>query len=328
MRHEAHTASGLQSVEIESEQPSHLLAREFATLGATQVLYSNGDYVVGIARAAQIPHLLREIGRLRELSFRAVGEGTGKSLDLDDFDEWYMHLFVWDTRAQQVLGAYRIGMTDVILRQRGVRGMYTSSLFDYAPGFFEQLGCALEMGRSFVRAESQRTRVLACLWRGIGRLIALRPRYTKLFGPVSISANYTEQSRQFIVSQLSCGIYRHELCGAVSPRRPLPIPVGAFESSGLDIKQLSKRVAAMEPTGNGLPVLVREYLKLGGRFLAFSVDPLFGGALDGLVAVDLLKTDARLLNLYMGQEAHDLFAQLHTREPKTNVPDFGNQLFV
>jgi putative hemolysin len=214
----------------------------------------------------------------------------------------------------------------VILRQRGNAGLYTSTLFDYAPGFFEQLGCALEMGRSFVRAESQRTRVLACLWRGIGRLIALRPRYTRLFGPVSISANYTEQSRQFIVSQLSCGIYRHELCGAVSARRPLPIGVGAFESSGLDIKQLSKRVAAMEPTGNGLPVPVREYLKLGGRFLAFSVDPSFGSALDGLVAVDLLKTDARLLNLYMGQEAHDLFAQIHAHESNQNNTGRSEQL--
>jgi putative hemolysin len=312
-------AQASQSQVIEGAVPSKLLAREINRLGAAQVLFTNGDCSVAIARSPQIPYVLREIGRLREINFRAVGEGTGRGIDLDQFDEWYMHLFVWDRRLEQVLGAYRIGMTDVVLRQRGIAGLYTSTLFDYAPGFFEQLGCALEMGRSFVRAESQRTRVLACLWRGIGRLIALRPRYTKLFGPVSISANYSEQSRRFIAAQLLCDAYRHDLCGAVNARRPLSLGVGAFESAGLDIKQLSKRVAEMEPTGAGLPVLVREYLKLGGRFLGFSVDPAFGNALDGLVAVDLLKTEPRLLNLYMGQQAHELFVGTHAREVNTEA---------
>jgi hypothetical protein len=155
------------------------------------------------------------------------------------------------------------------------------------------------------------------LWRGIGQLIASRPRYTKLFGPVSISASYSEQSRQFIVAQLSCSNYRHDLCDAVQARRPIAIPVGAFEATGLDLKQLSKRVATMEPSGAGLPVLVREYLKLGGRFLAFSVDPQFGNALDGLVAVDLMKTDPRLLSLYMGPSAQVLIERPPVRDAKS-----------
>jgi putative hemolysin len=307
--------NGTQAEVVRPEDPNEL-AREVAGLSAKQILHSNGDCLVAIARSSQIPTVLREIGRLREITFRAVGEGTGRELDLDAFDEWYMHLFVWDWKKQEVLGAYRVGMTDVLLRQHGVAGLYTSTLFDYAPGFFEQLGCALEMGRSFVRAESQRTRVLAHLWRGIGGLISSRPRYTKLFGPVSISSSYSAESRQFLAAQLSSGDYRHDLSDAVKPLRPLSIPVGAFSSLGMDIKQLSKHVASLEPSGAGMPILVREYLKLGGRFLAFSVDHDFGNALDGLVAVDLLETDARLLKLYMGEAAYVAFTRQRQAQPE------------
>jgi putative hemolysin len=302
------------AIYVEIPQSSAALAQEVARLGASQILLSSGDTLVAVARAVQIPRLLHEIGRLRELCFRAVGEGTGKRVDLDPFDESYMHLFVWDARAQQVLGAYRIGMTDVILRNQGVSGLYTSTLFDFAPGFFDQLGCALEMGRSFVRLECQRTRVLAYLWRGIGRLLALRPRYRKLFGPVSVSSRYSSRSRQLIAHHLLQGEFRHELHAQVSARHPL-LQQQVPELGPLDMKRLHKTVTALEPTGEGVPVLMREYVKLGGQFLAFSVDPDFGDALDGLVAVDLSRTDPRLLSLYMGVDSFKQFAGMRFQRP-------------
>lgn len=301
------------------------MARELSALSATQRLFTSGSYTVALARSPQIPTICREIGRLRELAFRAVGEGTGHARDLDRFDAWYMHLFVWDETEQQVMGAYRIGMADVIVRQQGIEGLYTSTLFDYEPGFFEAFGPALELGRSFVRPELQRSSlVLAYLWRGIGRLIALRPRYAKLFGPVSVSSAYSEQSRRLIAESLFTHEHRHELAERVRPLRPLQTDHVSEEGarSGVadvsvetDMKRLNRRVAEVEPDGKGVPTLVREYVKLGGRFLAFSVDPAFGDALDGLVAVELERTHPRLLSLYMGDEAFRHFSELRYRTP-------------
>ncbi len=300
------------------------MAEEVARLDESQKLYTSGQYNVILAQKAQIPAMVREIGRLRELSFRAVQEGTGEARDLDIFDDWYMHLLVWDAGEQEVLGAYRIGLTDSILREHGVKGLYTSTLFNYAPGFFERLGPALEMGRSFVRPEYQRSSmVLAFLWRGIGRLISMRPRYGKLFGPVSVSHAYTERSRQLIAQSLFSDEHRHELHDLVGALRPVGTDELGAAPPETNVKKLHKTVAASEPDGKGVPVLVREYIKLSGRFLAFSIDPAFGDAMDGLVAVDLEHTSPRLLKLYMGPEAYEHFEAVrrrsHQREEATNA---------
>jgi putative hemolysin len=262
---------------------------------------------VVLARRSQAPHLVDEVGRLREISFRAVGEGTGRERDLDVFDDWYWQMVVVDDEHRRVLGAYRLCMTDVVQRQYGASALYTRSLFDYEDEFLERLGPALELGRSFVRPELQGGRVLALLWRGIGQLVASRPRYRNLFGPVSVSASYTERSRRLIVTRLSREPYRHDLAGTVVSLRPVPPLDEPIARADEDVRGLSRRVAQGEPDQKGLPVLVREYLKLGGKFLSFSVDPDFGNALDGLVAVDLDRTSPRLLALYMGAESYRKF---------------------
>jgi putative hemolysin len=162
------------------------------------------------------------------------------------------------------------------------------------------------MGRSFVRPEAQGGRVLALLWRGIAHLLAARPRYRLLFGPVSVSASYSEASRQLIAASLSQGQYRHPLFGRVAARRPLACAQAAPEQDQ-DVRSLSRRVAEREPDQKGLPVLVREYIKLGGQFLGFSVDPEFQNAMDGLVVVDLDRTRPQLLALHMGRENYEKF---------------------
>jgi putative hemolysin len=296
---------GVQST-AQPEEPAQL-AREVRELGSVHTLYASGDYQVLVAARPVIPRVLNEIGRLRELSFRAVGEGTGKERDIDAFDDWYQQLFVWQHSTRQVLGAYRLCMTDVIRRRHGDAGLYTSSLFEFGPSFLDELGPAVELGRSFVRGEAQGAgRVLALLWRGIGHLLAARPRYRRLFGPVSVSASYSEAARGLIATSLCCGEHRHALAPRVRALHPLQLAPDALPTE-TDVKQLSRRVAELEPDQKGLPILVKEYVKLGGQFLAFSVDPAFQAAMDGLVVVDLDRTSSRLLSLHMGPENYQRF---------------------
>ena len=160
------------------------------------MLADAGDMAVYEATSAQIPHLLHEIGRLREITYRPTGEGTGKSIDLDRFDAWYSHLFVWNKTAGEIVGAYRLGATDDIVRAHGTAGLYTSTLFKYRATLLDRLGPAVELGRSFIRAEYQRTFApLLLLWKGIGRYVVNHPQCKMLFGPVSISNIYQTASK-------------------------------------------------------------------------------------------------------------------------------------
>jgi putative hemolysin len=308
----------------DAEVPRHL-HEEVLGLAACHTLVVAGDYVVLVAQRQRIPRIMNEIGRLRELSFRAAGEGTGKSRDIDSYDDWYLQLFVWHRKDQQVLGAYRLGMTDVVRQRQGDAGLYTHSLFSYDGSFLDALGPAVEMGRSFVRPELQGSgRVLALLWRGIAHLLAARPRYRTLFGPVSVSSTYTWASRQLIASTLCQGEYRHPLFGSVQSKRPCSPSLD--ETPADDVKALSRRVAALEPDQKGLPILIKEYVKLGGRFLGFSVDPDFQDALDGFVVVHLDRTNPKLLSLYMGNENYERFRAWKKPAARPQAPVARTQL--
>jgi hypothetical protein len=289
-------------------EPSDALALEIERLPNSQTLFSTGDYLVVLANRHQVPRVVREIGRLRELAFRAVGEGSGNACDVDEFDNWYQHLFVWSRSTRQVLGAYRLAFGEVAQTAMGCSALYTRSLFRYDRRFLSSLGPAIELGRSFVRTEFQRSsRVLALLWKGIGRLVAQHPQCCTLFGPVSVSAAYTEESRQLIAKVLSSGSYRHPLAEQIGALHPVAQHRLGAVPIDPSLAELSAVVSRLEPDGKGLPTLLREYIKLSGRFLSFSIDPDFAGAMDGLVAVDLRRTDARLLSLYMGNESYQTF---------------------
>jgi putative hemolysin len=283
------------------------LAREVAWLPPEQRLVEAGDYRVYVAGAKQIPIVLREIARLREVTFRAVGEGTGGAWDMDAFDRFYQHLFVWNEKKSEVVGAYRLGLTDKILAQYGLGGLYTSTLFKYEWTLIGQLSPAIEIGRSFVRQEYQRKHLpLLLLWKGIGVFVARNPKYRNLFGTVSMSNSYSETSRQLVARFFDQESHKRQEWNSVSPRnpfRPKGRPVGDAKGGACqipDLDALSEMVSEIEPDGKGIPVLMRQYMKLGGRVLACNVDPKFSMALDALLVVDLTKTQPRLLELYMG----------------------------
>jgi len=295
--------------------PKSLLKAEVEALPSDQLLAASGNFTVHSARAGQMPWCLQEIGRLRELTFRAAGEGTGKASDIDLFDTYYLHLFVWDAKAEAIVGAYRMGLADEILARYGKRGLYTQSLFKYGPRVLRTLNPAIELGRSFVRTEYQRNFApLLLLWRGIGRFVARSPRYAVLFGPVSISNSYEPLSRRLIVDYLKANSIEAGLARHVKPRRPFRArgPADGAELSGLaGIEELSRAVERIEPDHKGVPILLKHYLKLGGRVLGFNTDDQFGDALDGLILVDLRTSDPRVLARYMGEEGAAGFLAYH-----------------
>ncbi|MCC5863026.1 MAG: lysophospholipid acyltransferase family protein, partial [Gammaproteobacteria bacterium] len=258
-----------------------LLQAEIAALPAQGLLLKNRSLQVHLVRASEIPWTLREIGRLRELTFRRVGEGTGRPLDLDRFDEDYRHLFIWDASARRVVGAYRLGPVDDILTLRGRDGLYTHSLFRYSAALLQDIGPAVELGRSFIIPEYQRSFApLLLLWRGIGAFMAQHPHYRCLFGPVSISADYPPEARRCLVRYLRRHAYNRRLARRVRPRRAYrswPLP-GNHEHlwrevrSVSDVDLFSNLLSAGDREGRGVPVLLRHYLKLGGRIIGFNVD--------------------------------------------------------
>jgi putative hemolysin len=286
-----------------------LLKAEVAALAETDRLVTHKHLSVFIAESAQIPYLLREIGRLREKTFREVGEGTGKAMDTDLFDSYYRHLILWNTERSEVVGAYRMGHTRAILDRFGRRGLYTHSLFRFKSGLMEYLSHSLELGRSFIRSEYQRQpNCLALLWKGIGAYIVRHPEFRILFGPVSISNSYHRVSRHIMVQFLQQCCTSRELRTYVSPRRPfrpqddprLP-DVTAYLPTGT-IDDISLLISEIEDNGKRVPVLIKHYLKLNGQFIAFNVDRYFSDAIDGLVVVDLMETEPKLLERFMGTE--------------------------
>jgi putative hemolysin len=300
-------------------EPSAVLARELSSLASDRCLVENAELAVYLAKADETPRVLQELGRLREVTFRGAGEGTGKSRDLDRFDNYYWHVLLWHKTKQELVGAYRACNTREILAERGVSGLYTSTLFRFDERVFAKIGPALELGRSFVRPEYQRQYApLLLLWKGIARLLAMQPNTAVLFGAVSISNDYCKASREMIYRFFEARMRKDELAGMVEPRRPFrpaglrPWDCRAMGYALRDLDELSQPITDVEADGKGLPILLRQYAKIGGKLLGFNVDRQFSNVLDGLVVVDLRKTDSAMLERYMGREGAMRFRNQHT----------------
>jgi len=303
--------------------PSAELAAEVAALPDDARLLVSDELDVYVARAAAIPKILWEIGRLREVTFRDVGEGTGREIDLDAFDATYLHLFIWNRAGQEIVGAYRLGPTDEIIPAAGVRGLYTASLFNYEPKLFEAMGPALEMGRSWIRTEHQKSYTgLMLLWKGIGEFVCRHPRYATLFGPVSISADYRSLSQRMIVAFLERNRKMSDWSDWVRPTNPFREPrwPGARRGPSQlnDLEEVSTFISEIESDQKGVPILLKQYLRLDGRLLSYNVDPDFANVLDVLIVVDLRRTSQKALQRYMGRENLERFRAFHAA-PRTTA---------
>ena len=215
-------ACSSQQAPIIEAVPKDELEKDVRALDASHCLLMLGDYAVYAAPAHTLPAVLHEIGRLRELAFRGVGEGSGMSLDLDHHDAHYQHLFVWSHSNREVLGAYRIAFTQDLIAQHGVNALYTHSLFEFDAALFDRLGPSMEMGRSFVHPQWQgNTRVLRLLWAGISLLLDRHPDIRHLFGPVSISAQFSDVGRFLIMTALQLHHMDADLKPLVRPRNAM-----------------------------------------------------------------------------------------------------------
>jgi putative hemolysin len=265
-----------------------------------------------------MPQMMLELGRMREYTFRRAGEGVGKARDIDSYDEYYWHLVLWNKTRRELVGGYRAGNTAEIAAQHGIAGLYTSTIFRYDERILRKLGPALELGRSFVRPEYQRQYApLLLLWKGIARMVAMRPETPILFGAVSVSNDYNKSSREMIYRFFESRIQEEGLAGLISPRHPFRTGLlRRWDCSSMcralvDLDELSEPITDVEADGKGLPILFRQYDKVGGKILGFSIDRKFSDTLDGLIVVDLRKTDPTVLERYMGREAVARFRKLH-----------------
>jgi putative hemolysin len=250
-------------------------------------------YEVYITPTANIPNILREIGRLREITFREVGEGSNKKIDLDNYDIYYNHLFIWDKELQNIVGAYRIGKGDEILDTMGRRGFYLSELFKIKEPFYPILRKGIELGRSWIRKEYQQKPLpLFLLWKGILKYL--------LFGPVSISNNFSKFSKSLIVDYITKNHFDYELAHLIKPKNKFKADLSAIDKDLLvetsdSLKDLDSLISDIENTHIKIPVLLRQYMNLNAKIICFNIDPKFSDCLDGFLLVDTQNIPAEML---------------------------------
>ena len=318
-----HALPSLASPHPVADRPQHEpaeLAAELSGLPPEDLLLRSGEMEVYCTRCERIPLNMLEIGRLREISFRSVGEGTGRAIDIDRFDARYRQMLVWNARTQEVVGGYRLGFTDEILREQGIDGLYTSTLFRYPPSAVEALGPAIELGRSWIApAWQRRPTPLMLLWKGLAQIALRDPRYAMLFGPVSISDEYQSMSKRFIMAFLESHKAANAFAASVRPRNPpaaepfLDWDPDHTRAVVRSVEDVDRVVREIERGGKSVPVLLRQYLKLNARLIAFNVDPDFGNVVDALMYLDLRMAPRRLQDFYFGQGA-DRFREHHARQ--------------
>jgi putative hemolysin len=278
-----------------------ILEKEVEPLRENYRVWVEKNYEVFIVPTSSIPNVIREIGRLREITFREIGEGTNKSADLDEYDIYYNHLFIWDTEAKLIVGAYRIGLGDEIFYSLGKKGFYIAELFKIKEQFTPILKKSLELGRSFIRKEYQQKPLpLFLLWKGILKYLIDNPRYRYLIGPVSISNTFSKFSKSLIVDYINRNHFDHELAQYVRPRKKFKVDFSSIDTdllmSGEDsFKGLDNLISVVETQSMKVPVLLRQYISLNAKIICFNIDPKFADCLDGFLVLDLQKVPQDIL---------------------------------
>lgn len=257
-------------------------------------LFANKHLEVFLAQKKDVPNVIQEIGRLREITFRAIGEGTNKSIDLDKYDNYYHHLFLWDAQAQTIVGAYRMGLGKQIFEQFGKKGFYLHSLFRFDNELHSMLSQTIEMGRAFVvEAYQKRPFPLFLLWKGILMCAQKYPSHKFLMGGVTISDKFSDFSTSLMVEFMKSNYYDPFVAQFVRPKKEYRVKLKdadkgvVFSELEHNIKFLEEIIADLEPDGLRIPVLLKKYIKQNAKVIAFNVDPLFNNAVDGLMYIKI-----------------------------------------
>ncbi len=255
-------------------------------------LLQSKNYEVYLAPAATIPNILREIGRLREITFREIGEGTNKAIDLDHFDTYYHHMFLWDTEAECLAGAYRMGLGTEIYEAFGIDGFYLQDLFRFEPELHYMMSKSIELGRAFIiKQYHQKPMPLFLLWKGIVHTTLRFPNHKYLIGGVSISNRFSNFSKSLMIEFMKSHYYDPYLAQYVHPKKEFKVKLKdadkdfVFDATEADLNKFDKIIDEIEPGALRLPVLLKKYIKQNARLIAFNVDPLFNNAVDGLMYI-------------------------------------------
>lgn len=250
------------------------------------------NYEVFLAQAEFIPNILQELGRLREITFREVGEGTNNATDLDKFDSYYHHMFLWDNDAKQIAGAYRMGLGSQIYAQYGIDGFYLQDLFRFEPELYDMMSKSIEMGRAFIIKEyQQRPMPLFLLWKGIVHCTLRHPEHKYLIGGVSISNKFSEFSKGLMIEFMKSNYYDPYVAQYINPKKEYKVKLKdadkdfIFDETEADLNKFDKIIDEVEPGSLRLPVLIKKYIKQNAKVVAFNVDPLFNNAVDGLMYI-------------------------------------------
>ncbi|SEP94014.1 Acyltransferase [Hyunsoonleella jejuensis] len=274
---------------------SDIMAKEVEALREDNSrLLESKNYEVFLADAKKIPNILREIGRLREITFREVGEGTNEAIDLDAFDNYYHHMFLWDNEKQLIAGAYRMGLGSKIFKLYGIDGFYLQDLFRFEPELYKMMSESIEMGRAFIIKEyQQKPMPLFLLWKGIVHTTLRYPEHNYLIGGVSISNQFSNFSKSLMIEFMKSHYYDPYIAQYVRPKKEFKVKLKdadkdfVFDETEADLNKFDKFIDEIEPGALRLPVLLKKYIKQNAKLVAFNVDPLFNNSVDGLMYIKI-----------------------------------------
>ena len=281
-----------------------------------KLLQSKG-FEVFLVSAQEAPNILREIGRLREITFREIGEGTNKEIDLDKYDKFYKHLFLWDNDNQKIVGAYRMGIGKEIFKNHGINGFYVNTLFRIEPELYPMMQKSIEMGRAWIRKEyQQKPMPLFLLWKGIIHVTLRYPDHQYLLGGVSISNQFSEFSKSLMIEFMKSNYYDPYVAQYIRPKKEYKVKLKdadkdfVFDNVKSDMKKFDKIIDEIEPDGLRIPVLLKKYIKQNCKLVAFNVDPKFNNAIDGLIYVRIADLPEKTVQPVLEEYQAELEARL------------------
>lgn len=252
------------------------------------------NYEVYLAQQKDIPFILNEIGRQREITFREVGGGTNNAIDLDKYDTYYHHLFLWDTTEKSVVGAYRMGLGSKIFKEYGINGFYLQSLFRFEPELYDMVEKSIEIGRSYIIKKYQKKPMpLFLLWKGIVHTTLKYPEHIYLLGGVGINERFSNFSKSLMVEFMKSNYWDSHVAQYVRPKKEFKVKLKdadkefVLDETQADLKKFDKLIRELEPRNLRLPVLVKKYINQNAKITAFNVDPHFNDALVGLMYIKI-----------------------------------------